>query len=309
MSNPNYELRTVDPVLTTLAQGYVNKKYVANYLFPIVEVNKSKGRIPVFGKSAFLERSTERAMGSRSNRIPTTEFELIEFETQERDVEMAIDYLEEEQANDFYKYEHYTTQQLCDILELNRELEAAKIATNPANYPTQNRIILDQSSALNYGGSANDIIKEAISRIRNSIGVRPNTMLISYSTYNAILEDINLNDKLKYSGITTLNTKILVDFFEIPTVKVASSVFSPEGVTFENIWGNTMILAYVDDSEPSNRNEFNPSFGYTLRRRGMPEIDTYYENGGKIKVIRNTDNYCIKITSPQAACLVANTII
>lgn len=309
MPNPVYELRTVDPVLTTLAQGYINSKYVANYLFPIVEVNKPKGRIPIFGKSSFLERTTERAMGSHSNRIPLTDFELIEFETQERDVEMAIDYLEEEQVNDFYKYEQYTTLQLSDILELNRELEAAKIATNPANYPTQNKIILDQSSAFNYGGMANDIIREAISRVRNSIGVRPNTMIISYSTYNALNQDISINDKLKYSGATTVNTKIIADFFEIRTVKVASSVFSPDGETFENIWGNNLIIAFVDESEPSNRSEFNPSFGYTLRRRGMPEIDTYYENGGKIKVIRNTDNYCIKITSPQAACLVANTII
>ena len=39
----------------------------------------------------------------------------------------------------------------------------------------------------------------------------------------------------------------------------------------------------------------------------MPQIDTYFENGGKIKVIRNTDNYALKITANDAAFLIKNT--
>ncbi|HOM04890.1 MAG TPA: hypothetical protein PLU67_05265 [Candidatus Kapabacteria bacterium] len=308
MPNQTYELRTLDPVLTTLAQGYVNRKYVGKELFPVVEVSKQKGRIPVFGKSAFVERSTERAMGSNSNRLPQTEFDLLEFETIERDVEMAVDYLEEEQIQDFYKYEQYTVSQLIDILELNCEIEAAKIATNPDNYPSDNKIIIDETSSLNLTYNSTEIIKEAIERVRSSIGVHPNTMIMSYPIYQIINNDIVLQDRFKYAGITSLNTKIISDFFEIPKVKIATTVFPPDGTSFENVWGNSIILAFVDDSSPELRNEFNPSFGYTLRRRGMPEIDTYYENGGKIKVVRATDNYCLKMTSPQAGCLILNQI-
>ncbi len=308
MSNQTYELRTLDPVLTTLAQGYVNRKYVGKELFPVVEVSKQKGRIPVFGKSAFVERSTSRAMGSSSNRLPQTEFDLLEFETTERDVEMAVDYLEEEQINDFYKYEQYTVRQLIDILELNCELEAAKIATNPDNYPDDNKIIIDATSQNNLSVGSSQIIREAIERVRSSIGVRPNTLILSYPVYQLICNDVSLEDKFKYAGITSLNTKIISDYFDMPKVRIATTVYSPDGVSFENVWGNSIILAYVDDSSPDVRNEFNPSFGYTLRRRGMPEIDTYYENGGKIKVIRATDNYCLKMTSPQAGCLILNQL-
>ncbi len=308
MPNQTYELRTLDPVLTTLAQGYVNRKYVGKELFPVVEVSKQKGRIPVFGKSAFVERSTARAMGSSSNRLPQTEFDLLEFETIERDVEMAVDYLEEEQINDFYKYEQYTVRQLIDILELNCEIESAKIATNPDNYPSDNKIIIDETSSVNLFYNSTEIIKEAIERVRSSIGIRPNTMILSYPIYQIINNDVSLQDKFKYAGITSLNTKIISDYFEISKVKIATTVFSPDGISFENVWGNSIILAFVDDSSPEVRSEFNPSFGYALRRRGMPEIDTYYENGGKIKVIRATDNYCLKITSPQAGCLILNQI-
>ena len=69
-----------------------------------------------------------------------------------------------------------------------------------------------------------------------------------------------------------------------------------------------IVLAYVNENEKSKRSQFNPSFGYTFQKKGCPEIDTYYENGGKIKVIRCTDNYTIKVTAPEAAHLIHNCV-
>jgi hypothetical protein len=33
---------------------------------------------------------------------------------------------------------------------------------------------------------------------------------------------------------------------------------------------------------------YDPTLGYTFRRRGMPQVDTYVEKGGKTKVVRYT---------------------
>jgi hypothetical protein len=85
------------------------------------------------------------------------------------------------------------------------------------------------------------------------------------------------------------------------------AVHSSDGDSFSDVWADNVILAYVDRSERSNRSEFNPSYGYTFQREGKPEVDSYYENGGKIKIIRNTDNYCIKVTAPDSAFLIYNT--
>jgi hypothetical protein len=38
----------------------------------------------------------------------------------------------------------------------------------------------------------------------------------------------------------------------------------------------------------------------------MPEVDTYNENGGKIKVLRYTDNYSVNVTAQDAAYLISN---
>ncbi len=303
------EMRTLDPVLTTLAQGYSNNNLVGQYLFPIVEVSKSKGRIPSFGKSAFIKRNVERATGSSSNRIPLTNLDLLEYECTEKDIEMAVDYLEEESSNDFYKFEQRTVKELCDIIELDRELEIANYVTNPANFAEGSKVVLDETNAFNTGGSPAQIIRDAINSLRLNIGVFPNIMIISNSTYQSILSDISIAEKIKYSGSITVSTQIISDLFDIPIVKIATSVYSPDGDTFADAWGNNIVLAYSDLSDRSQRSELNPSFGYTLRKKGMPEIDVYYEAGGKVKVLRNTDNYCIKVTSPDAAFLINNTIV
>ena len=64
------DLRIVDPVLTNLARGYSNAAFAGTVLFPVVNVNKEAGKIPLFGKEAFTIYNTERALRAKSNKIP-----------------------------------------------------------------------------------------------------------------------------------------------------------------------------------------------------------------------------------------------
>ena len=67
MSDRLKKLRVVDPVLTQLARGYRNAKYVGESLFPVAELDKESGIIPLFGKEAFRLWETERAIRAKSN--------------------------------------------------------------------------------------------------------------------------------------------------------------------------------------------------------------------------------------------------
>ena len=135
------DLRMVDPVLTTVAQGYKNENLIYSKLFPEVQVSKLKGKIPVFGKDAFIIRDTVRAVRAASNRIAPTDLQLIEFETRERDVETAIDYIEEEESSDLYSYEQRITKELSDIMQLGKEKEAADIVQDLSNYDTSLKVL------------------------------------------------------------------------------------------------------------------------------------------------------------------------
>lgn len=303
------ELRMVDPVLTTVAQGYTNNSMIAAELFPVVSVAKLKGKIPVFGKESFIPRDTQRAIRAQSNRIPPGELDMIDFMTQEQDVETAIDYLEEEEAHDFLRYEQRITKSLMDIILLGHEKAAADLVQNPDNYDSGLKAEISAEDAWNNGGGGHDPIldiREGLAAVRARIGKYPNTMIIGDAAYQALLDNTILLEKVKYSGATTINTSIIRELTGIPRILTGIGVYTADGTTFTDIWSDTVVLAYVDGGE-SGRSEFNPSFGYTFRREGKPEVDSYYENGGKIKVIRCTDNYAIKVTASDAAYLIYNT--
>lgn len=303
-------LRAVDPVLSTIAQSYSNTNFSYEFLFPKCSVSKLKGKIPVFGKEAFYIRNIERAIGAKSNRISASDVSLIDFETKERDVEMAIDYLEEEESSYFRRYESQVTKQLVDTIALKKEKEAADLAQNSANYGTGMFEVIGAGDAFNdYTLNKDPMVKirSAIAAIRSKIGRMPNTMLIGEATYRALIDHPKILDRIGSNGLRRANAQILGDICGIENVSVGMSVFTNDGTTFTDIWGDNIIIAYTDRSE--RKSEFNPSFGYTFQRESMPQIDTYYENGGKIKVIRNTDNYTLKITAKDAAFLISNTNI
>jgi len=305
------DLRIVDPVLTTIAQGYSNNVFVSSKLFPIVTVPKLKGKIPMFGKEAFLVRNTIRAVRADSNRIPPSDISLEEFETQERDVEIAIDYIEEEEAFDFTRYEQRITKELMDILLLGKEKEAADYVQNPDNFDSDLKLGITSSEAWNDYSLTDvdpiEIIRDAMASVRAKIARYPNTCIVGDSAYRALVSHPKLIERVKYSGVSKINTSILSELIDVPNIYVGMAVHTIDGENFSDVWQDNMVLAFVDSNEKSNRSEFNPSYGYTFQREGKPEVDSYYENGGKIKIIRNTDNYCIKVTAPDAAFLIYNT--
>lgn len=303
-------LRIIDPILTTLSQSYTNNTFIGNRLFPIVKVNKTKGKIPVFGKESFLVRDTRRALRANSNRIPTTDFELIDYETTEYDAEMSMDYLEERESNSALKYEQHITRDLNDIMLLNKEKSIADLVQNPANYTSDMKVIIDSTTAFDdYSNSTDPIqmIRNAMGVVRSKIAKYPNIIVMGVATYNAIINHPTILEKIKYSGVNKVSLDIIRELVEAEEILIGESVYTEDGVTFEDVWADNIILAYVDKSERQRRSEFNPSFGYTFQLKDKPEIDVYFENGGKTKIIRNTDNFDIKITSTDAAFLISNT--
>ena len=127
------------------------------------------------------------------------------------------------------------------------------------------------------------------------------------ASYKAIINHPKVIERIKYSGKYSINSQLLAALLDVDKISVGLAISSQNGVDFTDIWNDSIVIAYTDKNDKSARNEYNPSFGYTFQREGKPEIDSYYENGGKIKIIRNTDNYTVKITANVAGFLISNT--
>lgn len=58
----------------------------------------------------------------------------------------------------------------------------------------------------------------------------------------------------------------------------------------KDIWSKAIVLAYVaPPSKEKKQNIYEPSFGYTVRRKNGLYVDTYTEVGGKVEIVRTTD--------------------
>ena len=69
MTMSGSQVRVVDPVLSTVVQGYKNPELVGSYLFPRVYVPAAGGNIIEFNKAAFELANSVRAPGANTKRI------------------------------------------------------------------------------------------------------------------------------------------------------------------------------------------------------------------------------------------------
>jgi hypothetical protein len=305
------ENRIVDPVLTELSLGYSNNEMVGHHLFPYAWMDKEGGKIPKHTREAFKIRNTVRAIRAKSNRINPDPAGHIDVVLEEHDLEYPIDYRED--GDSAFDLQVHATDVVTEGIMLRREKYCADLAQNPATYPAGNKIMLGGTSA--FTDKTSDpigVIEDARDAVRDRIGKRPNTMIIGAPTRKVLRNHPQLIEKIKYSmkGVITLD--LLREIFEIENIHFGEAVASSEFEEFDDLWSDNIVLAYVkpmkdtSNSSRSARNYRDPSFGYTLRKRGMPMIDVRQEDG-KLQLIRNTDLFKVQVVGADAGYLISNT--
>lgn len=296
------KLRVVDPVLTELARGYSPQSYYFHHLFPIVTTSKEAGEIPCWSKEHRKEYNTERAIRAQSNKLDPENPEKVAFQMTEHDISYPIDYREEEE--DVLGLEQQAAFTVQEIIFRHAEKQAAALARDEVNYPTDNKITLTANDQFSSPGSDPiGVITEAVRRFKKDLGNNYQiNLLMGQEVYDAVRFHAQLADKIKYVQKGIVTEDLMRELFDIRTgsVVVADSV-DDSGF----IWGKDIILAVVPQKAGSI---WVPSYGYTLRKKGYPITDKYEAEGGKIKYIRNTDLLDIKILSGSSGYLIKNAV-
>ncbi|KVG24808.1 hypothetical protein WM34_29565 [Burkholderia ubonensis] len=298
------KLRIVDPVLTTLAIGYTNAEFIGQNLMPIVEVEKEGGQIPKFGKEAFRLYNTERGLRAASNRINPDDPDAVDVNLDEHDIEYPIDYREEQESA--FPVEQAAVNATTEALQLRREKKIADIAQSPASYSDSNKKVLSAAEKFTAEGSDPiGVIEDGKEAIRTKIGRRPNTMVIGASAYKTLKHHPQLIDKIKYSMKGIVTADLMKEIFEVNNIVVGEAIYADDRDRFRDIWGANIVLAYVPlQRTGQQRTPYEPSYGYTLRKKGNPVVDTRLESGGKLEIVRNTDIFRPYLLGSDAGYLI-----
>lgn len=299
-------LRVVDPVLTNLAAGYTNEQFVGDQLMPFVLVDKEGGKIPLFGKEHFKVYSTERALRAKSNRINPEDIGSVDVAMDEHDLEYPIDYRED--AESAFPLQSRATNTVVEGIRLRHEAMVADMVQNPANYAVGNKIALSGTSRFTDATSDPEgVVSDAKAAVRSKIVKEPNTLVIGYATWRVLKRHPQLKAILSDTRPRLVQLADLREIFEIENIVVGKAVKASDAGVTSDIWGDNMVLAYVPTVKSAgDRSQYEPSFGYTLRKRGNPVVDTRTEDG-KIELIRNTDIFRPFLLGADAGYLISDT--
>ena len=298
----------VNPILTTVVQGYRDAALVGEALFPRIFVTTTGGQVLEFGKESFKEYYTKRAPGSSVKRmsfgylgkpyaLENHALETTVPRESQRDAETVPHIDIGKRASEMVMQIHLRT----------LEIAQAAIATNPANYDNQHKV------ALTGGGKWTDPnsnpkkdIEDAKEAIRSTVGIRPNVLLLSAKAYSALKDHPRLIERYKYTTHETITTNMLTALFEVPKIVVGESVYADENENFLDIWGNNAVLAYVPTSPSSNG---EPSYGYTYTMEGHPLVEEpYYENNVRSHVYGVTFERIPVLSGMTSGFLIQNTV-
>ncbi|WP_432719853.1 major capsid protein [Jeongeupia wiesaeckerbachi] len=300
------KLRVVDPVLTSLARGYRNAQYIGEGLFPVAEMEKEAGIIPRFGKEAFRLWETERAIRGKSNVMTADDPDTLDVVLREHDLSYPVDY--REQAESMFNEEAKAAKRVKDAIDLGREVAAARLAQNSNTYLAGAKVTLAGAAKwVNGGGDPIKDIEDGKEVVRQRTGMRPNTVAMGAAAYASLKFHPKLAAALGTQERKLITLEHLKAIWGVEHIHIGEALAADGNGATGDIWGDNVILAYVAKPGAGESADHDiPSFGYTLRKKGMPETDKYNAEGNKVQYVRHTDVYKVVVVGADAGYLIAD---
>ncbi len=301
------QARVIDPILSTVAQGYQNAELVGNALFPVVPVDQRGGKIISFGKEDFQLYNTGRAPGAKTSRVQFGHA-AGNYALEQHSLEGLVPFEILQEANQVpgIDYSKVAVMKTQNIIALRNEKAQADLATNAANYAASNKTTLAGTSQWSdYTGTSNPSkdIAAAIEVVRSKVGKRANTVLISASVFAALKNHPSIIDRIKYTGRDVVTVELLASLWDVKRVVVGDAVYADDAGTFSDIWGKYVVVAYTETGTLQDMGL--PSYGYTYRLRNNPAVEMPYQD-------RNQKSWVYPVTdelSPVIAGALAGYLI
>lgn len=304
--------RVIDPVLSTIAQGYMNSEMIASALFPQVPVNLRGGNIITFGKEDFMLYASQRAPGENTKRVQVgyagSPYALVDYSLEGS---VPIEVVQEGQNGPGIDHERMAIMKVSAIMALRLEKQSADIARNAASYAAANKITLSGTGQWSdFTGTSQPIqnIETAKDAVRAATGKRPNTVVMGAQVMSKLRQHPVVIDRMKYTGRDVPTADILAALFGVQRVLVGDAIYSNDaGTAFTDVWGKDVVVAYTELGSLANMGA--PSYGYTYNLSGYPLVEEpYVDRSAKSFIYPVTRAEAPVLASASAGYLITNAV-
>lgn len=272
------QARVIDPVLTQVARGYQNAAMAGMALFPYVGVGQRGGKVIQFGKEHFRLYATARAPGGQVARL-TSAHSSLTYALEQHAIAEGVPYelMDDAGAVPGIDLGMAAVRRGQDVIALRLEKAQADLATNAASYAAANKVTLSGTTQWSHASSLplNDV-ETAKEAIRASIGVRPNTMLVSGQVFSKLKTNPTITDRIKYTSRDVATPELMAALFGVERFVVADAIYMAADGTIADVWGKFAVLAYTATGGIADAGR--PSFGYTYRLNGHPLVEEPYQD-------------------------------
>lgn len=280
----------ITPELTAIAIGYRNKRMIADEVLPRVPVGKEEFKYWKFDLSeGFTVPDTKVGRKSKPNEMEFSADEATA-STEDYGLEDPIPNKDIDNAPDNYDPMGRSTEQLTNVILLDREVRTSGLVFNNANYGANNKIVL--SGTDQFSDQANSKPIQVIMDSLDTMIMRGNVMTIGRTAFSAlaqhpdILKAVHANSGDK--GIAT--REAIAALFELDDIFVGEARVNTakkgQAVNLQRAWGGHISLMYRDklaDTRHGTTFGFTAQFGNRIAG-SQPDGDIGLRGGQRVRV-------------------------
>lgn len=258
-----------DVPLTNILLAYSNLGYIADQIFPIVEVQKQSDLIPEFDKSPwFRDVARIRAPRTKSEGTGFTVNKDRTYFCPRYSFRYEISDDDKDNQDSIWNLERSGVEFVGDKMFMRREVAFATDFFKAGVWTGDVAGGTDFTQWSDYASSQPLIdIDGWADTVEMRIGRAPNKMVMGKQVWSSVKWHPDMVDLIKYTQRGIITQELFQSMAEVPQLLIGRAIYTtdPEGtaeanVTYSRLWGKKVWYGYV----PERASIMTPAAGYTF---------------------------------------------
>ena len=268
MPNPTSFDVHVDAILTNMSVAYMQEAFafVASRAFPQVQVSKQTDKYFVYDQADFFRDQVQRRADGTQSAGTGYSLSTASYSAEVYALHKDIGDQTRANADDPLDMDMDATRFLTQQMLIRQEVEWASTAFTTGIWDSNVTpgVLWD---AANSTPIAN--IETGKNAVLTATGYVPNTVIMSYKVFSALMDNADIVDRIKYTSTESVSEDLLARLFNVDRVLIMAGTYNTaaNGATasYSQIGDKDVLLCYV----PQNPGLMQPSAGYTMVWNGV----------------------------------------
>jgi hypothetical protein len=258
----------VDAILTNMSVAYMQEAYafVSSRAFPQVSVNKQTDKYFTYSQADFFRDQVQRRADGTQSAGTGYSLSTATYAAEVFALHKDIGDQTRANADAPLDMDMDATRFLTQQMLIRQEVEWAASAFTTGIWDTDivPGVLWD---AANSTPIAN--IETGKNTVLSATGYVPNTVVMSYKVFSALMDNADIIDRIKYTSMESVSEDLLARLFNVDRVLVMAGTYNTaaEGATasYSQIGDKDVLLCYT----PASPGLMQPSAGYTMVWNGI----------------------------------------